>query len=119
MQHRMFQVIETGQWCAAVLSREAFTKPEIRTVVVERIRADGLRYEAEEQHEVDVPDDGTAYADAIAADLGLLPGALRVVDVDDGQPDPRTGALLAPAPSESAAAAQPPEPVILTALRGA
>lgn len=64
MIHRMFQVIETGAWCAPVLSDEQF------------------------------PDDGAAYATQVALDLGLPGDALRVVDLPDGEPDPRVGDLI-------------------------
>ncbi len=40
------------------------------------------------------PTDGRELADRIAATLGLAPGALEVVDVADGEPDPRTPPLL-------------------------
>ena len=66
MARRMFRVIETGQWCGAVLSDAAFA------------------------------DDGTEYADRVAEGLGLAAGALEVVDLADEDPDPRSGDLLLP-----------------------
>lgn len=86
LKHRMFRVTATGEWAAAVLSDETF------------------------------PDDGTEYADRVAADLGLPAGAVEVVHIDDGAPDPRTGALRLPVPPAPPVEA-PPEPAMLTALR--
>ena len=118
MIHRMFRNKDTGQWAAAVLSQESFVKPERRTTIV-REEFRGQVYEHDRIDEVDVPDDGREYADRVAADLGLAPGALEVVDVVDGEPDPRVGVLLAPEPPKVDEQPQEPEPTFATALRGA
>ncbi len=63
------------------------------------------------------PDDD--YADRIAESLGLLPGDVAAVDIEDGVDDPRKGDLLFPIEQEVQPA---PSPVVLekhTVLRGA
>lgn len=60
------------------------------------------------------------YVDRIAASLGLAPGTMQVVDIDDGESDPRTGDLLEPVEvdvmSDQQAIITPDEP--RTVLRG-
>lgn len=88
MKHRMFRVVATGQWAAAVVSDETFN------------------------------DDGTEYADRLATDLGLATGALEVVEVVDGEPDPRLGDLLLPAPPPAESGEpEPAAPAMRTNLR--
>lgn len=71
---RVLRVIETGQWCGPSIEDASF------------------------------PDDGSAWADAVAVTLGLEAGALEVVDAEA---DPRTGDLL-----EDPNVTPEPEPVI-------
>lgn len=58
------------------------------------------------------------YVDRIAVSLGLKPGTMQAVDIEDGAPDPRTGKLLEALPDDEAEVVVEAVPLFRTVLQG-